>query len=86
MKLLLCLKCSSIFSLSNKEKFCECKACSGYYKDKTNAVYKGDFAVPLVMGTLSLEEALVDQERNNRNSNFDSWIVSPKSPSYKKIG
>ncbi len=42
MKLLLCTKCSSIFSLSvGKEKSCDCNLSSGKYIDTLNAEISG---------------------------------------------
>ena len=42
MKLLMCLKCGDIFSLTMKNKTCGCGESSGMYVDNLNAEIKGE--------------------------------------------
>lgn len=57
MKLLCCLDCADIFSLSSKEKSCGCGKTSGKYIDDLNAVYSGN-AQPIGFSNKSFRLAL----------------------------
>ena len=42
MKLLMCLKCGDVFSLSSEDKSCGCGESGGKYVDELNAEIRGD--------------------------------------------
>ena len=47
MKLLYCIKCRSIFSLSSVSKKCDCGKTEGKYIDSIYAIYYGRYAEPI---------------------------------------
>lgn len=66
MKLLLCLKCSDIFSLSRKEKTCSCGETKGKYIDELNAEISGD-CEPIGFANTSFFKALKMQRIENKH-------------------
>lgn len=61
MKLLLCTKCSDVFSLRvGVVKTCSCGACSGQYVDRLNAKVSGGIVIGF--SNPSLVKALLQQQ------------------------
>lgn len=76
MKLLLCKKCASIFSLSKTEKFCGCGLTSGkYYADLKGAEYQGEFAVPLGIANPELIFAIQNQRNEGNGFDFSAFVI-----------
>jgi hypothetical protein len=65
MKLLMCLKCGDIFSLSKKEKTCGCGETKGLYINDLNAEISGN-CQPIGIGNGSFTESLKIQRIENR--------------------
>lgn len=65
MKLLLCLKCADIFSLSRKEKYCGCGETSGKYIDDLNAEISGD-CQPIGFSNGSFRSSLLLQRHEDK--------------------
>ena len=74
MKLLLCDNCQSVFSLSRKEKTCDCGACGGKYIDNLNAEFWGK-AIPLGMHNFSLGTALSMQPQEGWGKEFKAFVI-----------
>lgn len=59
MKLFLCKKCTDIVKcIIDKERTCKCGSSSGMYTDSLNAVFKGEFCVPIGISNSSIVKAL----------------------------
>jgi len=73
MKLLLCLKCSDIFSLNHTEKTCSCGETKGHYIDDLNAEIAGH-CEPIGFSNSSFITALKKQriENNHYDGNKDT--------------
>lgn len=65
MKLLMCLKCGDIFSLSRKEKTCGCGETKGLYVDELNAEISGE-CQPIGIANGSFSEAIKVQRIENK--------------------
>jgi len=50
MKLILCIKCSDVFSLRVTDRACSCGACGGRYLDDFNAEIWGDPSKYMILG------------------------------------
>lgn len=84
MKLLMCLKCSDVFSLRQVERTCVCGLSSGkYLKDELNATYAGP-CVPLVFDNMSLDEALRNQPRKGPGKEFKAVVVPIQCSTMRK--
>lgn len=66
MKLLLCLKCSDVFSLNFKEKTCGCGETKGRYIDELNAEISGN-CEPIGFANNSFIDALKMQRIENKH-------------------
>lgn len=83
MKLLLCPKCSDVFSLSYEIKTCSCGHTIGRYIDDDYsrvhgiAEYCGGF--PIVFKNDSLLEAIRNQPETGKGVEFISFIASDES-------
>ena len=83
MKLLLCPKCSEVFSLSYKLKSCSCGYAVGKYLDdeysKEHGIgeYAGGF--PIIFKNDSLLEAIRNQPKDGRGVEFISFVASDES-------
>ncbi|MFD1606465.1 MAG: hypothetical protein ABF649_17660 [Bacillus sp. (in: firmicutes)] len=75
MKLLLCKKCNHIFSLASQERICECNATKGRYIDEINAVYSGEFVVPLGFTNTSLLNAIKNQPQTGLGELFTAFVI-----------
>lgn len=80
MKLLYCKKCGSVFNLTEEIKTCECGVVSGFYMDRTYALYTGDGAVLLGFDNLSFGHAIHGVGRN-----FTAFSIRPTCPTFKKV-
>jgi len=87
MKLLYCSKCKSIFNLTDTMKHCACGETKGMYIDNLNAVYAGDYAVPLGIANGDFHRALESETRKLYNISvvFDAFVIEPDCPTFKKI-
>jgi len=66
MKLLLCIKCSDVFSLNFKEKTCACGETKGRYVDELNAEISGN-CEPIGFANDSFITALKKQRIENKH-------------------
>lgn len=82
MKLLLCLKCNHIFSLNFEERFCDCKATKGRYINSQDAVYSGEFAIPLGIANSSFSEALRKQPQTGLGEVFKAFVIPKVCPTF----
>lgn len=68
MKLFLCKKCTDIIScIVNEERTCKCGSSSGMYTDSLNAVFKGEFCVPIGISNSSIIKALQMAQIENKH-------------------
>ena len=75
MKLLLCTKCSDVFSLRHEQKTCSCGKTKGRYIDDTNAVYSGEYAVGLGFKNDSFVYAIFNRPIKGLGKTFESWVM-----------
>jgi len=77
MKLLLCKKCSEIYSLSKETKTCTCGKTSGRYLDKGNIEYTGgDNVFVLGFSNSSLINALIEHKDSNvMGTEFTAFVI-----------
>lgn len=96
MKLLLCIKCSDIFSLTMDERTCKCGKSSGKYVDQLNAEIKGD-CMPLGFANQSFLDALRRQHIENKHydgnkdtcckgQEFTAFVIPDWAKSVKRVG
>ncbi len=95
MKLLLCLDCSDIFSLTRREKKCNCGNTSGQYIDRVNAEISGN-CIPIGFSNKSFKMALLIQAQQNAlydknmdialaGERFEAFIIPHNAKSIKRI-
>lgn len=86
MKLLLCQQCSDIFNLRlGHEKSCRCGQTKGRYVDELNAVYLGEYAVPLFFVNRELVTALrLRPDGPGPGKEFTAGVVPYECPTFKK--
>lgn len=94
MKLLCCLECSDIFSLSRKLKTCSCKKTKGQYIDDINAEISGT-CQPIGFENKSFKTAykiqLIEDANNKEKATpcegilFDAFFIPESATSVKRI-
>jgi len=95
MKLLLCMKCSDIFSLTFEDRTCKCGETSGKYIDDLNAEIKGE-CMPIGFANSSFINALKMQEIENKHydgnkdtcckgQEFTAFIIPEWAKSVKRV-
>lgn len=70
MKLLLYLECNDIFNLDLKLKKCCCGKTKGQYTDNLNAVYWGEYAMPIGISNPSFKKAILNQPDEGMGKEF----------------
>ena len=75
MKLIYCLNCDSVVRLVKHERACECGRSGGMYKDKTNAEFYGEDAVPIGFATSTLRQAIKDRPHDGMGSRFTAFVI-----------
>ena len=92
MKLLYCSSCGDIFRVKLFEReSCSCGKTAGHYVDQLNAVYSGEFAVPLAVWNSTFLGAIGNQPTEDipegRGGNPMTWYVVPKNcKTFLKVG
>tara|TARA_R110001583_G_scaffold1210_1_gene10103 strand:- start:280 stop:591 length:312 start_codon:yes stop_codon:yes gene_type:complete len=95
MKLLFCKECTAVFSLSYKEKSCDCGKTKGRYRDQMNVVYQGP-AMPIgfnnssFMSTVAIQSLLELKEKDNpdvccKGEEFTAFTIPAWAKSITKI-
>jgi hypothetical protein len=95
MKLLLCIKCNDIFSLTMEERTCKCGKSSGKLVDPLNAEIKGD-CMPIGFAKQSFLDALrrqhIENKRYDRNKDtcykgqeFTAFVIPDYAKSVKRV-
>jgi hypothetical protein len=86
MKLIFCKNCGSVISLSpNIEKHCDCGLTSGRYTDNLNAVYSGDYALPIGFNNFSLTCAINRQPKDGLGERFEAFIIPVNCDTFKRV-
>lgn len=90
MKLLTCIKCSDVFSLTLKEKSCGCGAVKGRYVTNLQAEYSGE-AVVVGFNNFSFIDAIREQRAHGDKSDgrgrlFEAFIIPDQTRSVRKMG
>ena len=86
MKLLFCKNCTDIFSISTtKTKSCSCGKTKGKYLDNINAVYTGQFAVPMGISNPSFISALKRFAQDGGGDNIKAFLISNSANTFKKV-
>lgn len=94
MKLLICLKCGDIFSLSHKEKSCGCGRTKGQYIDELNAEISGPckgigFANQSFRFAYTVQKVEDAQEGRKpdccRGVEFDAFFIPEVATSVRRI-
>ena len=95
MKLLFCIKCSDIFSLTMEERTCKCGKSSGKYVDQINAEIKGD-CMSIGFANQSFLDALRRQHIENKyydgnedtcckGQEFTAFVIPDWAKSVKRV-
>lgn len=84
MKLLLCKKCQDIIRLIQEPRKCLCGAVSGHYLDDLNAVYSGEYAIPLGISNDSLVASVVGQPEKGEGNCFKAFVIPKQCPTFWK--
>lgn len=85
MKLLMCLKCFDVFSLTKKVRTCSCGETKGkQLEDGLNAVYSGE-CVPLGMTNTSLSDAAKNQKNEGEGVAFEAFVMPRASETMRKV-
>lgn len=86
MKLVYCQKCQGIIRLRNIEKQCDCGLTKGKYIDNLNAVFSGEFAIPMGVDNNSFREALLIYNDMNfqYGPNFKAFIITEPCKTFKR--
>ena len=85
MKLLMCLKCFDVFSLTKKVRVCSCGAAKGkYMEDGLNAIYSGE-CVPLGVTNTSLSNASSHQRDEGEGVPFEAFVMPQVSDTMRKV-
>ena len=79
MKLILCNKCFSVFSLTKAFKQCDCKECFGMYVDNLIAEYSGDCTL-IGFANSSFVRAV-----KSPGIDFTAFTISKDCKTFKKI-
>lgn len=88
MKLLLCSKCSEIFSLSYTIKSCSCGNAVGRYLDDEYSMehgiaeYCGGY--PIVINNDALLEAITNQTKDGKGVEFLSFVASREAIHFRE--
>ena len=91
MKLLLCTKCSDVFSLKVKKvRTCSCGEIAGEYTDNYNARYWGAYAIPIGFANSSLVDTIKEQSAlGNRpdllGRRFEAFIIPDDCDSFVHV-
>lgn len=84
MKLLYCKSCKSVFNLWYHEKKCECGETSGKYLDELNAIYSGEFSVPIGFDNTIFHTAMFLQPESGMVKRFDAFVIAKECPTFIK--
>ena len=85
MKLIYCTICQDLVKLKMELTYCECeKSCGKYLEDGLNAIYFGDYAVPLGINNFNFVEALKKQPKDGLGKRFEAFIISVECPTFRK--
>lgn len=85
MKLLLCRKCQDVIRLLDEPRKCSCGNVSGNYLDELNAVYSGEYAVPLGFANSTLFEAISNQPEKGMGYNFKAFVIAKDCNTFWKV-
>ena len=75
MKLILCVDCNAILSLSQEWKKCDCGNSSGAYAPNGLHAHIRGNAVPLGFHNASFEHALSHRPRTGRGATFTAFVI-----------
>jgi hypothetical protein len=84
MKLLFCKQCFDVFRLTHVERKCECGSTKGRYDDDVDAVYSGEYAVPLGFINSSFRTAILNQPNDGKGSEFTAFVIPKICPTMVK--
>lgn len=85
MKLLVCIKCSDVFSLRKEERKCVCGKSKGKYLDNLNAEFSGP-CLPLGFANSSFVEALQNQPEKDWGKEFTAFVIQKECSTMVRKG
>lgn len=86
MKLIMCKKCADVYSLELlNEKHCKCGETMGMYVDELNAVYSGDYAIPIGFSNSGLNLAIALQPKTGEGFEFTAFTIPKYCETFKKL-
>lgn len=84
MKLLLCTKCLSVFSLHDEMYSCRCGEVSGRYIDNVTGIYSGTSAVPLGFNNSSFFRSVRDQPQDGMGLEFGAFVIPKECATFQE--
>ena len=82
MKLVFCKECQDIFKLDFETRYCKCGKSSGKYLNTIDAVYSGEFAVPIGINNRQLANAVFNPHTDTRD--FNAFVFDDNYSKFKK--
>ena len=85
MKLLFCMACQDLFKLrQHRFKSCQCGKSKGKYLDELNAIYKGEYAVPIGIDNMSFCKSLQKLAGSQKEigSDFKAFTINKFCKTY----
>jgi hypothetical protein len=83
MKLIYCIICKSVISLSEQTKACDCGRSSGRYLDLIKAEIAGP-CIPIGFANSTFVQALQNQPVHGPGKTFTAFVIEQKCPSIKR--
>lgn len=86
MKLVLCKSCQDVIRLIQSEvRTCKCGNAGGKYLNELDAVYFGEFAIPLGFQNSSVVQAIRSQPENGLGVEFTAFVIPKECPTFKRV-
>jgi len=85
MKLIYCQSCEDVVRLFHEPRICQCGKSGGRYTDGLNAIYFGEYVMPIGIGWSGLIDALDNQPQEGYGERFESWVIPKDCPTMKKL-
>jgi hypothetical protein len=85
MKLILCKQCNDIVRLFSEIRTCRCKKSAGVYLNDLDAVYSGEFCIPLGIDNTSMTKAIHRRDSVLYDNLIHAFVVHDYSETFKRV-